>query len=1009
MKKILLLMICHLLISLNLLSQPVTVIQQSAENTAAGDTGVSYYAGVGSIYYNTATLCFEERSLLDIQFLYNKLNLYNQYSIGYLESLRKNLVMALDFVIYDPEDFTLRSADDNYQEKIGKLSHVVNMAVSSKLFKELNYGFNLKMINNSYGDESYLAAGVDFGMLYLPGEFHNQLSVGINFVNFISSSGKLNNEEITEPMNIKFGAGYNLNLEDHLIFLGLEGNSDSDYYSQYGVGLKYTYKNIINLNLGYNEKLKFTAGAGFYSDPYKINYSYSRDDKNDNIFHRVSITFYFRLKLDEDTMERYYNKAIRHYNDFKFAQSFEIFKDLYRADKDYRETAYYYELLRRRIKEKEEETSQLRELAEDFYDKALDAYNNKQYSQARGFLIECLKINVKHRDARSLLSKVHALQQEEEIREEASVRKKEGDYYFSLKQYASALVEYNQALKLDPDNEVLELKIRKTTEQLGKENRSSLGYKLYKEGKNYFEAGEYTKAISKWEEAVIALPNFTLAKVEIEKARRMQQEREEADAVNRMREDQVGNLFKVAEHQFKNNQLVDALFQAESILEIDPRNQKAQSLKQNVLQKIKIEESRNKREKAQKERFHLNEGIKAFKENQLEQALFHFGKVIAYNPAQSASIKELADVSRKIAELERQGINRDSANYRLIKNHYERGMQFFSQKNFDQAIAEWKRVLKIVPENYQAASIIADADAAARKEKEERLAQFHLDRAMRFLSEGKQDLARAEAKRILAILPDHAQAKDIITKSVRGVDKKKAIIDYLNKGEELFKDEKYPEAIQELRMAIAIDPNNSLAKKRLGEYEEKLKEIESEKQVENSLDMASKYLDHENYTMARKYINQVLAKDTENPAAKELLNKIEEKEVDIQVTEQEKLKLVEIFNTGLNKFLDQDYDECIKNMRKVLLIDPDNIQALKFIEKAKAKIKETQKQAIEPSSKHIDKKLVWTHYLKGINYYTSGDLDSAIKEWREALRIDPGNEKIRRSLNKALVKKEMLQ
>lgn len=1010
MRRITIFLIFYLsLSSINLFSEPVSIIQTGVENSGAGGTGAAYYSGISSIYYNSASLFLERKSLLDFQIDYNNLNLYRLYSLGYFQPIKKKLAMGLNFLYYKPADIIVYNPENNYREKIGKLSHILNISISSKIIKEINYGVNFRLINNSYGDDSYIAVSLDYGILYLPKKLKNNLAIGINFMNFISTAGVLNEEKVVEPFNIKLGAGYSLPLKKHSLFFTVDINSKKEYFPQYCVGMRYSYRNIFNLSLGYNEKVKFTAGAGINYSPYKINYSFIKSKENNNSTHKLSVTFYFRLKLSEEMMERYYNKAIRYYNDFKFKEAFDIFKELYRTDRNYRETAYYYELLKKRIRERELAESERLEQAEKLYKEAVKFYNKKQYTLAKGNLIECLKRNIKHIEARRLLNRIHQIQKEEETIKKAKVREKEGDYYFSLGQYASALVEYNESLKLNPDNELLKLKIEKTKKQLGKENTSALGYRLYREGKSLFEKGEYTKAISKWEEALIALPNFTLVKLEIEKAKRLIKEQEDAETLNRMFADQIQNFFKVADYNYKNNNFVEALFQIESILEMDPHNRKALEYKKKILTKIKVEKIKDKKKRKIKEEYHLSEGIKSFKKNKLEDALFHFGKVIALNPKKSASIKELATVLQKISELEKQGINKDSPNYRLIESHYRKGMKYFTERKFEQAVAEWKRVLKIIPENIKIASQFTDAEAKAKKEKEERLAKFHLNRAIQFLREGKKDMAIAEAKRILAILPDNKEAKDIITQCVSGIDKTKTVNSYLEKAADLFDDEKYSEAIQEIRLVLAIDPENKLAQKRLMECEEKLKEIERKSQIENYISMAERYFEHENYSMARKYINKVLSLDRENSSAKDLLKKIEEKEMDVKVTEQEKLKLVEIFNKGLNQFLEGNYDECIKNMRKVLVIDPDNIQALKFIEKAKAKIKEKEKEAIEPQTKLIDKKLVWAHYLKGINYYTSGDLDNAIKEWREALRLDPNNEKIRRSLKKAMVKKEMLK
>ncbi|MBU1076697.1 MAG: tetratricopeptide repeat protein [Spirochaetes bacterium] len=1008
MNKIISFIFISLILITVLNAQPATIIQKGAPNSSLGDTGAGYYSGVSSIFYNPAALFMENYSVLNFQADLNKLNSYYHYSLGYIQPFWELFVVGFSFSYFKLPEETREDPDIKFIEKIGNLKHIANAALSSRITKEVNFGLNLKVINNSYDKDSYMGISMDFGVLYTPIALNKKLSLGANVMNFVSTKGELGEEEIKEPMNVKIGTGYDLDFGKHSIFLALDFNSEKVYFPEFSTGIRYSYADVFELDFGYNEDVSFTSGSGFRFGPYKAHYAYIKS-KDNNIIHQAGISYYFRPKLDEDMMEKYYNKAIGYYNDFKFLQSYRIFKDLYRADSNYRETTYYYELLQRKIGATEIAQGKRLEQAEELYEKALIAYKKERYSESRNALIECLKKNVKHPEARSLLKRISEIQTQEEAIQEAKIREKEGDYYFSLNQYASSLIEYNSALKLDPENKLLKLKIFKVKNKLGTENTSALGYKLYKEGKNYFEGGEYTKAISKWEEALIALPDFTLAKLEIEKVRRIIREQEEEETSNRMFDDQTENLFKVADYNFTKKNYVQALFQIESILEIDPKNSRAIQYKARILSTMKIEKINDKSKQRALASQHLEQGMNSYRKNDFKEALYHFGKVIALNPEKSSSIKELSSIFRKMSEMEAQGINKDSPNFKLVELHYERGMKYFKRNNYEQAAAEWKRVFNINPADTEVISRMNDAMDKARKEKEEKLAKFHLKRAMKFLEEGKKDLAVAEAKRILAILPDNEDAKDIITKSISGADRSETVNSYLEKAVDLFNDGKYAEAIQEIRLVLTIEPGNKLAQKRLVEYNDKLKEIEQKNQVVNYIDMAEKYYDHENYSMARNYINKTLSIDKQNAAAIELSKKIDNKELDVEVTEKEKNKLVEIFNTGLNQFLEGKYDDCIKNMKKVLIINPDNIQALKFVEKAKAKIQEQQSAAVEPKGKIIDKKLVWSHYLKGINYYTMGDIENAIKSWREALRIDPNNAKIRRSLSKALVKQKMLR
>lgn len=988
---------------------PATAFRNGTENASLGETGASYYSGISSLYYNPANLYHQNISLLNVQSFYNSHDLTRGYSIGYLQWLEAYFALGLNFLIAQPADIVTLDTNTGSLDKTGSVTRILDASISSRVMEQLNYGFNMKIINNSRQDDSYMGMAVDFGLMYKPKQLKDRLHAGLTAMNLYSTAGSLKGEQIKEPFNLKFGLSYFITVKAHQFFITADVNSEKKYCSQYGAGLQYSYKDYFSLSLGHSENSPLTAGLGVNYKFYSFNYSLSSSPKNrQKAVHSVSVTFYFRPKLDDRTKERYYNKAIGYYNDFKFKPSYELFSILYRADRTYRETEYYYEVLKKRLEQQELSGGNRILVAEKQYKEALDLFNKKQYSAARGKLIDCLKNNSKHIEARLLLSKISDIETQEDKLKELKVREKEGDYYVSLSQYASALVEYNEALKLDPENKLLQIKMENAKTELAKENTSALAYKLFDEGKQLFNAGELSKAVSKWEEALIAQPTFTLAKLEIEKARRLQAEQEEVEKMNRMVNDQVTNLFKVARYQAGQGNFVEALFQVESLLEIKPDNAEALGMKRNYLNKIREKQEQDKSRARLQESQHMEQGIAAFKKNSVDEALYHFGKVITLNPQKAGSIREMANILKKISDYESKGLNRDSPVYRLLDSHYRKGLAFYNNKQYDEAQAEWQRALKISPANTLISGQLADAEQKARLEKEERLSKFHLERAMAFLREGKKDLAILEAKRILAILPNNQEAKSIVMQSIEGSDKKSLVESYLEKAADYFADEKYNDAVQELNLVLTIDPGNKLVEKRLMEYKEELNKVEKKNKVANYLKMARSYVENENYSDARRYCNDVLSMDKENQTAWNLLNQIKSKEDNVKITQAEKSRLVDVFNTGLNLFLEGKYDECILNMKKVLILDPENIQALKFIEKARAKISEKEKVAVEPETRVIDKKIVWAHYLKGINHYTTGNLDEAIKEWREALRIDPNNEKIRQSLNKALAKKEML-
>ncbi len=68
---------------------------------------------------------------------------------------------------------------------------------------------------------------------------------------------------------------------------------------------------------------------------------------------------------------------------------------------------------------------------------------------------------------------------------------------------------------------------------------------------------------------------------------------------------------------------------------------------------------------------------------------------------------------------------------------------------------------------------------------------------------------------------------------------------------------------------------------------------------------------------------------------------------------------------------------------------------------AKPEMKREAKSRSAPPPKVYDKKAAEDHYRKGLNYFLAEDLQGAIREWEETLRLDPEHTKAKRDIEKA--------
>ncbi len=90
---------------------------------------------------------------------------------------------------------------------------------------------------------------------------------------------------------------------------------------------------------------------------------------------------------------------------------------------------------------------------------------------------------------------------------------------------------------------------------------------------------------------------------------------------------------------------------------------------------------------------------------------------------------------------------------------------------------------------------------------------------------------------------------------------------------------------------------------------------------------------------------------------------------------------------GFSYYQKGEYEKAIAELEKILELDPNHLESKRLIKQAKEKIEKRK------SKGEIEKR-----YTRGLKAYSEGRLEEAIKEWKEALKLDPGNEKIQKAL-----------
>jgi len=139
----------------------------------------------------------------------------------------------------------------------------------------------------------------------------------------------------------------------------------------------------------------------------------------------------------------------------------------------------------------------------------------------------------------------------------------------------------------------------------------------------------------------------------------------------------------------------------------------------------------------------------------------------------------------------------------------------------------------------------------------------------------------------------------------------------------------------------------------------------------------------------------------------------------------EKKKLVgrdQFYGEAVLYYIQSDYKSASVNLKKILLLTPEDIEVRQWYEKISALVpKDFQpvsnkreesriKTLPKPSQKKIESSVVSkkrdlekaeAHYYNGLKEYSSGYISKAIEEWESCLKYNPNHERAKNALSKA--------
>ncbi len=320
--------------------------------------------------------------------------------------------------------------------------------------------------------------------------------------------------------------------------------------------------------------------------------------------------------------------------------------------------------------------------------------------------------------------------------------------------------------------------------------------------------------------------------------------------------------------------------------------------------------------------------------------------------------------------------------------------QFWKEKKYSKASNEFKKVLEVEPNHFEAQFGLANS-LKAQDKPDEAIPEYEKAIALNeedpraygqlgLIYEQKQELAKAvdhykkylenalpgqefeivsdkvkdlEA-RIRAAAPKETKiTKPVVAKKQEPKEPKpepekkappkpeKKTVDVsgkLNQGIQAFNQGNLDECIKQMEEVLKLDPRNTSAQYFLSEAKKKKNEKIKEQEINDKLSTARDAFQKGNYQECIKQAEEVLKTAPENASASNLLNEAKKKAEE----ESKQQQISDGLKVARDAFQKKNYQQCIDQAKKILGLDPQNEQARRLLNQARLRMAPQQAKAL---------------------------------------------------------------
>ena len=212
----------------------------------------------------------------------------------------------------------------------------------------------------------------------------------------------------------------------------------------------------------------------------------------------------------------------------------------------------------------------------------------------------------------------------------------------------------------------------------------------------------------------------------------------------------------------------------------------------------------------------LNEGVNALSRGEFDECIKLMEEVIKLDPGNSSAEFFLAEAKKR---KENKRVEQE------INTRLKSAQDAFQKGNYQECINRAEEVLTLAPKNSPALSLISDAKKKLEEQSLEQEIKDGLKNAQDAFQKGNYQECVNQAEEVLTLAPGNSSALNLITDAKKKLEEQRIeqeIKDGLITAQESFDNAKYQECIDQAKKVLNLDPENAQAKRLINQSTIKL-------------------------------------------------------------------------------------------------------------------------------------------------------------------------------------------